>query len=238
MKVNTALKYVKNYVLVALLMVLCQRAQIVGDYKGYALSLLVALFYCRFSVGVICPTYLAVCLIFDHSLFGIFYAVAPVVILLLAKYLHYLFARPMRLRALICYSVLCVLPLAVLDFKVTATLDFIVYLVSQIIVALLFCVISYAVCVRGIGRRLSIDERVGGFVFFAVVASGAYSLNIYGFNVYFLLLGFAMPYIYRNFSFSQGVVIIGAFAVGGGLSNLNLALAGGVLLIFSPPTFL
>ncbi len=232
MKVNTALKYVKNYVLVALLMVLCQRAQIVGDYKGYALSLLVALFYCRFSVGVICPTYLAVCLIFDHSLFGIFYAVAPVVILLLAKYLHYLFARPMRLRALICYSVLCVLPLAVLDFKVTATLDFIVYLVSQIIVALLFCVISYAVCVRGIGRRLSIDERVGGFVFFAVVASGAYSLNIYGFNVYFLLLGFAMPYIYRNFSFSQGVVIIGAFAVGGGLSNLNLALAGGVLLIF------
>ena len=55
MKVNTALKYVKSYVLVALLTVLCQRAQIVGDYRGYALPLLVALFYCRFSVGVICP---------------------------------------------------------------------------------------------------------------------------------------------------------------------------------------
>ncbi len=232
MKVNTALKYVKNYVLVILLMILCQRAQIVGDYRGYALPLLVALFYCRFSVGVICPSYLAICLIFDHSLFGIFYAVAPVVILLVAKYLHYLFARPMRLVALICYSALCVLPLAVLDFKVTATLEFIIYLISQIVVSLLFCVICYAVCIRGIGRRLSVDEKVGGFVFLAVVASGAYSLDIYGFNIYYLALGLAIPYAFRNFSFSQGVILIGAIAVGGGLSNLNLAMAGAIMLIF------
>lgn len=232
MKVNTALKYVKSYVLVALLTVLCQRAQIVGDYRGYALPLLVALFYCRFSVGVICPCYLAICIIFDHSLFGIFYAVAPVIILSVAKYLHYLFARPMRLRALICYCVLCLLPLAVLDFKVTATLDFIVYLISQIVVALLFCVICYAVCVRGIGRKLSIDERVGGFVFLAVIASGFYSLDIYGFNVYYLALGLAIPYLFRNFSFSQGAVIAGAVAVGGCLPGVNLALAGAVMLIF------
>ncbi|MDE6604607.1 MAG: SpoIIE family protein phosphatase [Clostridia bacterium] len=232
MKVNTALKYVKSYVLVALLTVLCQRAQIVGDYRGYALPLLVALFYCRFSVGVICPCYLAICLIFDHSLFGIFYAVAPVIILLVAKYLHYLFARPMRLRALICYCVLCLLPLAVLDFKVTATVDFIVYLVSQVVVSMLFCVICYAVCVRGIGRKLSVDERVGGFVFLAVIASGVYSLDIYGFNIYYLALGLAIPYLFRNFSFSQGAVIIGAIALGGCLPSINLALTGAVMLIF------
>ncbi|MDE6275393.1 MAG: SpoIIE family protein phosphatase [Clostridia bacterium] len=232
MKVNTALKYVKNYILVALLMVLCQRAQIVGDYRGYALPLLVALFYCRFSVGIICPCYLAICLIFDHSLFGILYAVAPVVILLLAKYLHYLFAKPMRLKALLCYCVLCLLPLAFLDFKVTLTLEFIVYLVSQVVVALLFCVICYAVCVRGIGRRLSVDERVGGFVFLAVAACGAYSLDIYGFNIYYLALGLAVPYLFRNFSFSQGSVIAGAIALGGCLAQRNLALAGAVMLIF------
>ena len=232
MKVNTALKYAKSYVLVALLTVLCQRARIVGDYRGYALPLLVALFYCRFSVGVICPCYLAICLIFDHSLFGIVYAVAPVAILLLAKYLHYLFAKPMRLKALICYCILCLLPLALLDFKVTLTLEFVVYLASQVVVALLFCVICYAVCVRGIGRKLSVDERVGGFVFLAVVAGGTYSLDIFGFNIYYLALGLALPYLFRNFSFGQGAVIAGAVAIGGCLADGNLALMGAVLLIF------
>lgn len=232
MKINTALKYAKSYVLVALFMVLCQRARIVGDYRGYALPLLVALFYCRFSVGVICPCYLAICLIFDHSLFGIFYAVAPVVILLVAKYLHYLFAKPMRLKALMCYCLLCLLPLALLDFSVTVTIEFIVYLISQSVVALTFCVICYAVCVRGIGRRLSVDEKVGGFVFLAVVAGGAYSLDILGFNIYYLALGLAIPYLFRNFSFGQGAVISGAVAMGGCLADGNLALAGAVLLIF------
>ncbi len=232
MKVNTALKYVKNYIIAALLTVLCQLASVVSGYNGYALPMLVALFYCRFNVGIVSACYLAICLIADHSLFGIFYAVAPVVILLLAKWLHYLFAKPMRLGAMTLYSALSVLPLAMLDFKVTVQIEFVVYILSQVVVSLLFCIICYAVCVRGIGRRLSIDEKVGGFVFFAIIGSGLYALNIYGFNLYYLVLGIAMVYLYRNFSLAQGVVMISAIALGGGLKVGDIDIVGGIVLIF------
>ena len=88
MKIDGALRYAKNYVLTALLMFICQQAQIVGDYKGYALSLFVALIYCRFNIAVISCCYLSISLICDHTLYGIVYATAPVIILLAAKYLH------------------------------------------------------------------------------------------------------------------------------------------------------
>ena len=58
MKVNTALKYVKNYIIAALLTVLCQLASVVSGYNGYALPMLVALFYCRFNVGIVSACYL------------------------------------------------------------------------------------------------------------------------------------------------------------------------------------
>ena len=53
-------------------------------------------------------------------------------------------------------------------------------------------------------------------MFLAVIASGFYSLDIYGFNVYYLALGLAIPLsVPGNFFFSQGAVIAGAVAVGG-----------------------
>ena len=232
MKINSALRYVKNYLLIGLLIFFCQQAQIVGDYKGYAMSLFIALCYCRFNLAVLCPTYLAICLICDHSLFGIVYAITPIILLLIAKYLHYLFARPMRLPAAVGYSMLCVIPLAVLDVKSGIKLELIVYLVSQVVVCLLFCAICYAVAVRGIGRRLSGDETVGGFVFLAIIANGLYAIDIYGFRIFYLVLGLAIPYLYRNFSLPQGIVIVSGIAVGAGLTGVNLAMAGGIVLIF------
>ncbi len=232
MKINSALRYAKNYVIIAILMFLCQQATVVGDYKGYALSLFVALIYCRFSIAVLCPCYLAICLICDHSLYGIIYATVPIVIMLLAKYLHYLFAKPMRLYAAAGYALLCVLPLAVIDITRGFKIEYGVFLVSQVVVSLLFCTICYALGVRGIGRRLSGDEIVGGFVLLAIVANGLYALDIYGFRIYYLALGLALPYLYRNFSLPQGIVMAGALAVGGGLTDINLAMSGGVILIF------
>ena len=232
MKINSALKYAKNYVLLALLMFLCQRAQIVGDYKGYALSLFVALIYCRFNVAVLSCSYLSICLICDHSLYGIIYATVPIIIMLTAKYLHYLFAKPMRLSATIGYAFICVLPLAVVDIVHGFKIEYGVYLVSLVVVSLLFSTICYAMGVRGVGRRLSGDEIVGGFVLLAVVANGLYSLDIYGFKIFYLVLGLAMPYLYRNFSLSQGMVIVSAMAVGAGLTEITLAMSGGIILIF------
>ncbi|MDE5549645.1 MAG: hypothetical protein K2J13_05285, partial [Clostridia bacterium] len=130
MKINSALRYAKNYVLIALLMFLCQRAQIVGDYRGYALSLFVALIYCRFNVAVLSCSYLSICLICDHSLYGIVYATVPIIIMLTAKYLHYLFAKPMRLSATIGYACICVLPLAIVDITRGFKIEYGVYLVS------------------------------------------------------------------------------------------------------------
>ena len=65
-----------------------------------------------------------------------------------------------------------------------------------------------------------------------MLANGIYSFNIYGFRIFYLALGLAMPYLYRNFSLTQGLVIISAIAVGGGLTDISLAMSGGIILIF------
>ena len=85
MKINSALRYAKNYVIIAILMFLCQQATVVGDYKGYALSLFVALIYCRFSIGVVCGCYFAMCVICDHSVYGIILAIVEMVIIVVGK---------------------------------------------------------------------------------------------------------------------------------------------------------
>lgn len=232
MKINSALTYIKNYVFLAVIMAICCLSKIVPDCGGYAMSIYIALVYCRYSIAVLSPIYLALCLIFDHTLSGIIYAIAPVVIMLIAKYLHYLFAKPMRLYAVIVYSVLSALPLLFVDFPVYLNLEYIIYAISLVVVCLLCCTICYALGVRGIGRMLSVDEMIGGFVLLALLANGIYFINIYGFRIYYLLLGLLLPYLYRNLSLTQGVVIVGAIAVGGGLWNNELAMAGGIILIF------
>ena len=232
MKINSALIHVKNYIFLGVLMALLSLARIVPDYGGYAMSIYIALVYCRFSIAVLSPMYLAISLIFDHTLWGIIYAVAPVVIMVAAKYLHYLFAKPMRLYAVIIYAALSALPAMFVDFPAYLNLEGIVYSVSLVVVCLLCCTICYAVGVRGIGRMLSVDEIIGGFALVALLANGIYYIDIYGFRIYWLLLGIAMPYVYRNLSLTQGIVIIGAAAVGGGLWREDLAMAGAVLLVF------
>lgn len=232
MKINSALIHVKNYIFLGALMAVMSLARVIPDSGGYAMSIYIALVYCRYSIAVLSPMYLAISLIFDHTLKGIIYAVAPVVIMVIAKYLHYLFAKPMRLYAVIVYAALSALPMLFADYPAYITLEGGVYCVSLIIVCLLCCTICYAVGVRGIGRMLSVDEIIGGFTLIALLANGIYSLDIYGFKIYYLLLGIALPYAYRNLSLTQGAVAVGAAAAGGALWRGDLAMVGAILLIF------
>lgn len=232
MKINSALIHVKNYIFLAALMAIMCLARVVPDYGGYAMSLYIAFVYCRYSIAALSPMYIAITLIFDHTLWGIIYAIAPVVIMLVAKYLHYLFAKPMRLYAVVIYSALSALPMIFVDFPEYVNLEGIVYSVSLVVVCLLCCTICYAAGVRGIGRMLSVDEIIGGFVLIALLSNGIYYIDIYGFKIYYLLLGLAFPYLYRNLSLTQGVVIVGAAAIGGGLWRGDLAMSGAIILIF------
>lgn len=232
MKINSALIHVKNYIFLGALMAVMSLARVIPDSGGYAMSIYIALVYCRYSIAVLSPMYLAISLIFDHTLKGIIYAVAPVVIMVIAKYLHYLFAKPMRLYAVIVYAALSALPMLFANYPAYLTLEGGVYCVSLIIVCLLCCTICYAVGVRGIGRMLSVDEIIGGFTLIALLANGIYSLDIYGFKIYYLLLGIALPYAYRNLSLTQGAVAVGAAAAGGALWRGDLAMVGAILLIF------
>lgn len=232
MKINSALIYVKNYIFLAAVIAVMSMARVVPYCGGYGMSIYIALVYCRYSIAVLSPVYLAISLIFDHTLYGIIYAVCPVVIMLTAKYMHYLFAKPMRLYAVVIYAALGALPTLFVDFPKYITLEGIVYAVSLVIVCLLCCTICYALGVRGIGRMLSVDEMIGGFTLLALLANGIYGIDIYGFRIYHVAIGLLMPYAYRNLSLSQGIVVTGALAAGGALASGNLAMVGGLLLIF------
>lgn len=232
MRIDNTLRYISSYVLLGIMLVFCKLASIIPGYGGYALSLYIALIYCRFSISALSPIYLAINLIFDHSITGIAYALAPIIIMVIAKYLHYAFRKPMRLGAVVFYTFLSTVPVFLVDLPSSLAIDNIIYLISHTVICLVFCTICYALGVRGIGRILSVDEIIGGFVLLCVLANGMYRIDIMGFRIYYVFLGMAIVYLYRNFTLTQGMVIAGAIALGGGITDINLGFLGGVMLIY------
>lgn len=233
MKIKTIpnLKELSKYLLYFVLMYLCARAKIVPQMIGLSAGLYVALIYCRCNMYILSPLYISACLLVDCSIVGIIYAMSPILIFAIAKYGHYKAKRPMRTVACNAYALLST-SMILIGCIFSPTWGYLVLSVLANQIFTFFClIICYAVLVRGYTAKFSTDELAGGFVLAAILGLGLYSINIFGFRPYYLVLGFSMVFSIYMFKLDIAMAVSLAIALGGAIACRSIAICGGVAMM-------
>ncbi|MEG1608993.1 MAG: hypothetical protein RR348_03920, partial [Clostridia bacterium] len=227
----TTFKELFKYIIYFLLFYLCAIAKLHTSMYGIALGLFVALIYCRCNVLVLSPLYISACLVVNCSVGGIIYAIAPIVVFGIAKFAHFKLKKPMRIVACNAYALVSLL-LCLLDCIWTHQWGFVLIsiLVNQVF-AYFAIVLCYAVVVRGIATKFSVDEIASAFIVVAAIAIGLYNVNIFGFRPFYLVLGFVVMYAIFTCKLSGAMVASLALALGGAIACKSIALCGGVAIM-------
>ncbi len=200
-----------------------------------ALGLFAGLTYARQNLLVLAPLFVvAGCVFLDNWWTLIFLSVPPVAFTAL-YFVYTRFKRNVPAWAV----VLCTLFCAIVEgltrlFLWGEGLRFGLTVVLSAIFALCCTNVCYAVLIRGIKCRFTLDEQICLSIFSVVVAYASYGASIYNFRLYFLLL----PIILLCFTWSYKgpqVLIVGLlFAFGATLSSGDFSQIGvGVIIAFS-----
>ncbi|MEG2413517.1 MAG: SpoIIE family protein phosphatase [Clostridia bacterium] len=221
-----------KYLLSVIPFYLCARAKILPQMCGLALPLYVALIYCRANIFLLSPMYIVASLIADSSLGGLALALSPVVVMIVARLIHYKIAKPMRLGLCNVYAFLSTLPLIFVDMYCVSPVFLVISLVIMQIVSCFSIIICYAIFVRTVGHHFSADELCGGVILLATLALGLYDIEIFGFRPFFVVMAFGILYCIFSLPSGGGALCCFAFALGGSLSARSLEIAGGIVAIY------
>lgn len=233
MKIKTisTFKELSKYLLFFILFYICAIARFSPTSLGLALGLYVALVYCRLNMLLLTPMYICATLLADVSVCGIIYALAPCVVMAVAKYAHFKRKKPMRIFACNAYALLTML-LCLLGCLVSHNWGNILLsaLANQIFTY--FAIIScYAALVRGASSKFSVDEIASVFVVIAAMSMGLYNISFFSFRPFYVILGFAIMYAIYAFDLSGAMILSLAIALGGSLAARSIALVGGVAVM-------
>lgn len=211
---------------------LCANAKIDDNVLGLALGLYVALIYCRCDYFLISPMYVAGCALADASVVGLIYAISPVIFMGCAKVIHYAFAKPLNMISANVFACLSLLPVFIFDLGVHK----IPYVITTVALNQVFCycatVICYALVVRGVRNKLSVDEILGGAIMIVIMSLGLYRCNVFGFMPFFLIAGWTVMACTHCFSLSAGTLICFALGAGGAAAEINLGVCAAVVAMF------
>lgn len=231
-KTVKSIKELLLYLSALLAMFFCAYARISNGTLGFALGLYVALVYCRSNMIFLAPCYIAINLLCDSSLTGIIYAISPIIVMSLARFAHYKAGKPIRVLSANLYGLISLIPTIFCDMYRDNWGNFLISLIANQIFCSLSIIICFSLLVRRNSHQLSIDEIASGFVVLAIISLGAYSINLYSFRPYFLILGIVTIYSLYYLDFDKAIIICLAVATGACLAEKSLAVAGGVILTF------
>ncbi|MDR3216657.1 MAG: SpoIIE family protein phosphatase [Clostridiaceae bacterium] len=216
LNVKTILKYAVYFSLFVLLF----HAETKNGLKPFALGLFVALVYSRENLLSVSPLYIVAALTADFSWQATVCAAAPALILGIAYFAHYKLKKPLSAALISFYAFLSQIPYVLLHVSgVSEALNtLLTVLVAQIFTyAAVFIV--YAVKVRGLKYKLTIDEMVSGEILIAVFAIALYRYDIFGFIPFYTVAAFAI--LGAAFVFGGGMPVAAAALIG-----LGAAFAG------------
>lgn len=211
---------------------LASEAKIYDGMTGLSLGIYVALIFCRCDYFLISPMYFAANALADSSVKGLICCAAPIVLLGVAKALHYFAARPMGMLAANIYAMIGQLP----SFFFLSPGFPLRLAIASVAANQLLCycatVIGYALIVRGVKNRLSSDETIGGAVVLIALSIGLYRLDVFGFPPFFALFGWIVLASLRSFSTPAGLLIAFCMGTGGAIAALDFAVCGAAVAMY------
>lgn len=194
-KLKTVIKYSLYFALLALF---CNATTPHG-LKPFGLGLFVALVYARQNILILAPMYMAAAVLSEPSWLTLAAAAIPPVILTTAYYVHYKTGKSLNMFFMNLYALLAQVPCAFFAADGRQLFSVLLGVVITQIFVYVAIIIVYALVIRGLRYRFTIDELVSGAVFIAVAALGLYNISFVEINLYFVFFAFFLMLSAYNF---------------------------------------
>lgn len=202
-----------KYVSYLLLFALTAHAQTRHGLMPFALGLFVALVYSKENIWLLAPLYLLGSFAGGVSWQNLVVAASPPLVLAAAYFVHFKLKRPLGLVAINLYALLAQAPYIVLNVVSAGDLldVALTVLLSQLFV---YCctIVVYAVKIRGLKYRFSLDEVVSTEVVAVVFAIAVACLELFGWKPFYGVAAFVI--LLAAGSFPAGVALAAAALFG------------------------
>lgn len=222
---KASLRSIFKYAIYFILLILLCNAETANGIKPFGLGLFVALVYSRQNLLVLAPMYAAAVLLSSFSVEGAIIGTVPSIILMTAYYIHYKVGRSMNTLFANLYTLLSQIPYIIFSVGDNFFTTFFTVLLTQIF-AYTSIVIVYAILIRGLKYRFTIDEIISGAVFLASVALATYKVQYFGANLYFAFFSFVLLLSASVFGSVVPLAVSAVLGIGGAFAGGNISLIG------------
>ena len=174
-----------KYGVYAILFSFCHFIEIKCGIIFLSVPFLFALIFLRQNLLILAPVFIATGIVFDFSLWNLLYLSVPVVLLLIALFIHYKVGKRPKSWLFLIYSTISYIPRVVLSVK---DLVSIIYQLAGVVLSVplffIFISVLYATLVKKLNYPLSTFEKVSFSILMAVIGFGLGYLDIFFFSVY------------------------------------------------------
>lgn len=223
-----ALKYTLEFLLIILFF-------LTGKI-GYALSLglFAGLVYARQNLLIISPLYIIAGSVFLDSPLGLIFLALPPVVFVALYFMYTRFKKNVPTWAVLVCTLICALAEGLTRFLLYGDgLRFALTLVLSVVFTLCCTNVCYAVLIRGIKCRFTLDEQICLALSSIVFAYSLYGVSVYKFNLFFLVLPFVVLCLSASDKHGKVLKVGLLFSIGATLNSLDFSLMGiGVIVAF------
>ncbi|MBR2442167.1 MAG: hypothetical protein IKB20_03790, partial [Clostridia bacterium] len=194
-------------------------ARTTGGFSPFALGFFVALVYAKRNLFVSAPLYVLAIFITRADFAEFSLAVFPVLVVFVAYFLHYKLKRPISLLTTNICAFIAQVPTMLYSLYIGETAF---YTATNAVLTQIFAFCStlclYAVLVRGMKTKFTVDESICTGVVATALCLGLYTVRFFGITPLFLVASFCsvvMTYSLGSIGLVSGVVFGLAGALGG-----------------------
>ena len=192
-----------------------------GDFSPFLLGFFVGLVYSKQNFLVTAPTYILASFVSNPTLESLVVSSTPVAVLAVVYFIHYKINRRVSLAVAVSCAFLGNIPSIV--FMVLGA-ESLITIVSSVLVSILFAICAviatYAILVRGIHAKFTLDEQISICAVLVVLSSGLYQIQVLGARPYFCIVAFCICIVVYALG---SVGLVGAFVCAtGGVFNGHL----------------
>lgn len=230
---RSALRYTVEFVLLILFFS--------AGKAGYALALglYCGLIYARQNLLIVSPLFVVAGCVFLSSWWTLIFLFAPPIAFAVLYFVFHRMKRNVPLWVVVLFSFVSALAFGI--FNLLSYGDGLSLALSVVVaVVFAFCCTTggYAVLIRGIKCRFTLDETICLCVFAVAFAYATYGVEVYGFRMFYLVFAFLILSFSVSGKHGATLVLSLLFALGAVLKSFDFSLAGVCVILGFASTIL
>lgn len=212
--------------LLFLIQLLLSEATTRHGFRPFGLGFYAALVYGGENVVLASAFYMASEFLAEPTIKGLVYAASSVVVLTVCCLAHHFLKKHLTMRLVNVYAFIAQIPVIVLK----ALDGNFLFAFTSGIIAQIFCyaavIIVYALLVRGLKCRLTVDELAAGGIMLVALSLAAENVSLFGVTLLGVIAPFAVLLVAYLFKEQSALIFVSLMGVGAAFSNGNVSYVG------------